>query len=523
MAAKRIQRDFILTDGTVKLNLVWRSGKALPDFDAVPIVAARMEEGEFRWATGETCCPKCQHLFSIEAAASTQGTHVANEIGHKLLTPEAVPVLMMVGNVKMDADVVDAVCPACGEVFAVSENAGATEMHAIIEAGCITIKRPRGRTVCFNTDGTVFASELHLFGMQAPDAVEFASVPRFVGVSREAKDWLRLALGIRADERLGGDSIDLLDFALRHRFKGYGEGFISEARTWLVQQGTRLEAVDSLFSLPRHCADHETMLKLFGQSGLPDKPSVRKAAATRPAALALAAKLQLGMLCGDDPNLAVALLKSPRLDAAWGSALLGRRGTMSGLLRLAAKEEKPSYLVNRLLEVDCDSMKDCVAYYEELCLAPYQALVAYRLARKDYGFAGIIAKPELLAAYAEIARTSKSLGIRYGEGPALQGEYNGFRFSLPRQTGRFVSAGAALKNCLGSEGYAESVMLGRTLVFLVSKGASLKAAVEVHPQSKSVIQMYAKANRKIEPTEDLGIAVALWAADKGIDLSECEG
>lgn len=520
VASRTIKKTFDLTDGKASLDLKWQFSEALPDFDRVPAVAARVVTRGFEWATGEARCPNCGTLIPVvsEPAREDARNGGGDAISNMLLTSEAAPLLMMIGNVSIDAaSDMRMACPVCSVSFLAGLNARTGEVVAYVDDDCISVRCEGGKTVYFLTGGTVLASERQLRGTPAAEASEFSELPHCLGSSKEAKDWLCWALGIRAEDRSAGNEVDMLDLALRYRFKGYGEAFITEMKACVAQPGVKKEVLNGLFALPRNRSDEKALLKLFEGGKLPDKPSVKKAAAARPVALAIVARTTLGTICGNDPNLATTLLSSTRLDAAWASALLDRKGQLSGLVSLAASEEKPDYLVQRLLATDSDTLALGVSQFDGLKLEPYDELKGYRLARKSNSLAEIIKRPRLVALY---AKRDEGISISYGGNSSLQGEYDGYRFALPRHTGRFASAGATLKNCLG-DGYEKNVALGNTLIFLVSKGGSLVAAVEVSPQRRGVVQMYAKANRPITPAEDLGIAIACWARDKGISLSGC--
>lgn len=520
MASRTIKKAFDLTDGKASLDLRWQSGETLPDFDHVPVVAARFAGRGFEWATGEACCPSCGTRIFVVADPMRNDVcnGGGNVIGNMLLTAEAAPLLTMLGNVSVDTESdMRMACPVCGETFLVGLNSKMGEVVAYVDDDCISIRCEGGKTVYFLPNGTVLASERQMRGTPAAEASEFCELPHCLGSSKEAKDWLCWALGIRAEDRPTGNEVDMLDLALRYRFKGYGESFIAEMKACMAQPGVKKEVLNGLFALPRNRSDEKALLKLFEGGKLPDKPSVKKAAAARPVALAIIARTTLGTICGNDPNLATTLLTSARLDAAWASALLDKKGQLSGLISLAASEEKPAYLVQRLLTTDSKTLALGVSLFDGLKLEPYDELKGYRLARKSNSLTDIIKRPKLIALY---AKRDEGISISYGGNSSLQGEYDGYRFALPRHTGRFASAGAALKNCLG-DGYEKSVALGNTLIFLVSKSSNLVGAVEVAPQKRSVVQMYAKANRPITPSEDLGIAIACWARDKGISLSGC--
>jgi len=520
VAGRTIKKAFDLTDGKTSLDLKWQSGETLPDFDRAPVVAARVAGRGFEWATGEARCPNCGTRVPAvaEPAREDERNVSGNTIGNMLLTSEAAPLLMMLGNVSIDTESdMEMTCPVCGESFLARLNSRMGEVIAYVDDDCISIRCEGGKTVYFLPNGTVLASERQMRGTPAAEASEFCELPHYIGSSKEAKDWLCWALGIRAEDRPSGNEVDMLDLALRYRFKGYGEGFIAEMKACMAQPGVKKEVLNGLFALPRNRTDEKALLKLFEGGKLPDKPSVKKAAAARPVALAIIARTTLGAICGNDPNLATTLLSSTRLDAAWASALLDRKGQLSRLVSLAASEEKPAYLMQRLLATDSKTLALGVSLFDGLKLEPYDELKGYRLARKNNGLAEIIKRPKLVALY---AKRDEGISISYGDSSSLQGEYDGYRFALPRHTGRFASAGATLKNCLG-DGYEKSVALGNTLIFLVSKGGNLVGAVEVSPQRRGVVQMYAKANRPITPTEDLGIAIACWARDKGISLSGC--
>ena len=514
--AKTFKRVFSLSDGTADLRLLWHTSRALPDFAGGSIVSARVGDSGYEWATAETTCLNCGCRFPISHDSQTEGSSRSGFINDEVLNDDAIPLLMMLGNVSIDISHMMARCPECAATFEVKPKAREEELLVSVDDYAISLRCPNGKTVYFLPDGKVLASERQLRGTPAAEAVEFSALPGEIGCSQEGKDWLCWALGIHERDRLAGNEIDVLDLALRYRFKNYGDAFIDEVKASITQSETRPTVLNGLFALPRNSSDLTSLERMFRKSHLPDKPSVRKAAMARPAALAIAAKMGLSSICGNDPNLAVTLLSSKRLDAVWASAMLGRKGGMSSLLTLAIREEKPSYLIQRLLALDAANLSRGVRAFEELNLDPYEELKAYRLARKNHSLSDILQKPKLLAAY---AMSDEDINITYGAKSSLQGEYDGYRFSLPRNTSRFSSAGATLKNCLG-EGYAANAALGKTLVFLVSKDKRLVGAVEVFPESNNVCQMYAKANRPIMPDESLGIAISQWAKDKGIGLSE---
>lgn len=517
--ARTIKKVFTLTDGATGLRLTWHAGTDLPDFAVVPAVAARTTPAGFEWATADTVCPHCRKRFPITFSGGHDEASDSRDISEMLLTNEtAVLLIVAVGNAAIDTSApLNATCPSCGESFLVSMDARERELAVHIDDRCIALKCPGGETVYFLSGGGVLASEKQLKGTPAAEAIEFSAIPLLLGVSREAKEWLCWALGIKLPDGAENDDIDVLDLALRYRFKGYDEGFFAEARASIMRFGSRAKLLNGLFALPRSFTDRNALAKLFKKSGLPDKPSVRKAAAARPVALALAARARLGKLCKGDPNLAVTLLRSDRLDAVWVGSMLDRKGELCGFIELAANEEKAGYILQRLLSLDAGTLARGIYEFNALSLDPFEELKAYRLARKSYSLTEIIKRPKLLEAY---ARSNESINITYGASSSLQGEFDGYRFTLPRRTSRFEAAGATLKNCLG-DGYGKSAALGNTLVFLVSKERKLVAAVEVQPERRAVMQMYAKANRRISPTEDLGIAIARWAKDKGIGLSGC--
>ena len=518
--ARTITKTFTLTDGAMGLRLAWKSGKALPDFREEPVIVARTTTDGFEWATADTKCPHCNSSFPIASKLRSCGENDSSDIGLMLLTPEAIPLLLMIGNVSIDTSApMRATCPHCGTAFAISLEARESELAIHVDDRWIALKCPGGETVYFLSDGAVLASKKQLKGTPAAEAFEFLALPQLLGKSKEAKDWLCWALGIKAGSSSFDDcSIDALDLALRWRFKGYDEAFLAEARAYIAQAGVRSDVLNGLFTLPRNFTDQQALIALLEKSGLPNKPSVRKAAAARPAALAIISKTSIGKLCGKDPNLAVRLLRSEKFGVEWIGALLDRKGNLSRLISLAASEEKPSYLVQRLLDIDAKTLAQGVLGFDGLKLDSFDGLKAYRLARKNYSLSEIIRKPALLDAY---ARSNKSISITYGSNSSLQGEHGGYKFFLPRSTGQFESAGATLKNCLG-DGYGKNAALGNTLIFLVSKDESLVAAVEVSPEKKTVVQMFAKANRKITPTEDLGLAISLWAHDKHIRVRGCD-
>ncbi|HIR02256.1 MAG TPA: hypothetical protein IAA69_08370 [Candidatus Aveggerthella stercoripullorum] len=297
------------------MDLKWQSSETLPDFDRVPVVAARVAGQRFEWATGEARCPNCGTRIPVVAEPTRQDAHNrgGNAIGSMLLTSEAAPLLMMIGNVSIDTESdMRMACPVCGESFLVGFNSKKGEMVAYVDDDCISIRYGGEKTVYFLPNGTVLASERQLRGTTAAEASEFSEMPHYLGSSKDAKDWLCWALGIRVEDRPISNDVDMLDLALRYRFKGYGEAFIAEMKTCIAQPGVKKEVLNGLFALPRNRTDEKALLKLFEDGKLPDKPSVKKVAAARPVALAIIARTTLGAICGNDPNLATTRLSSTR-------------------------------------------------------------------------------------------------------------------------------------------------------------------------------------------------------------------
>ena len=527
-----IRRSFVLNDTATRLQLIWHAGSQLPDLKEASIVAARVTKTGYEWATAQVSCPHCHRAFRVSRHTRSASAQLARTvetikqpaqdvrtvkhepIEHLFLSEESLSLLQMFGNVSIDARIKIAVdCPHCGRGLQVTMSAQQVELVVRIDDECVAAICPDGGKVLFRPGGIVGYESPSSRWQPRTDAGVFLELPGVVGTSREGKDLLRRALCVRSSSLDDSDQIDLLDFALRHRFKGYDARFYAQAKQLCLTYGASIRVVLALFDLP-HEFSIPHIMHLFKQSGLPNRASVLKAAGQNLVSLALFAKFGLGGLCGGDPNLAVRLLTSKTVDAVWFDALLNDYDEVSGLVRLAMQEEQSTYLVNRLMKLDSHTVATCVNTYEKLRLDCLSGLMTYRAAREHVSFTAIVKDPWVLDAYRQDIRSAP---LRYGPDAALQGEYDGFRFELPRKMGRFAEAGVELKNCLGQ--YAETVAMGDTLVFLVSKGSRLVAAVEMRPIVKEVRQMFAKANRRIAITEDLGMAIARWAKDKGLDLS----
>ncbi len=516
-----IRRSFALDDTAVGLQLTWHEGASVPDFDSVPAVAAQACETGYRWATAHAACPHCHRSFQVTPHMPTHAPHhgraatAAEPLEQMFLTGASVPLLMMLGNLSADPDARPAVaCPHCAQAFVATLSQQRAEMVVCIGDERVAVICPDGGKVFFLPDGVVSYHAPALCRQPHTEEEVFLALPGSIGASSEGRELLRKALCLPADAMGSGNAIDLLDLALRHRFRGYDARFYDQAKRLLSTYGVRPLVAGALFELPRHFSRRGAVQSMFRESGLVDKPSVRKAAGSNLVSLALLAAYGLGRLCGGDPNLAVALLTSKNVDAIWVDALLDSRNRVGDFVELAMKEEEPAYLVDRLFDLDAKTLAECVVTCERLCPDLRTQTMAYREAREHASFSDIVKNPRLLSAY---RRDALSPVLKYGRHTALQGEYDGFLFELPAKTAQLVAAGAELKNCLGD--YAEQVALGDKLVFLVSKGSHLVAAVELRPFVREVSQMFAKANRKIQVTEDLGLAIARWAQDKGLCLS----
>ena len=512
-----ITKHFPITKGTAKLRLDWHTSDSLPDLAGAPVVSVRKSHLGFEWATVATKCPHCGEEFTIEnCPGSATGCRLPllSEIS---LTKDALSLLELVGNVSADLRTdVAVLCPHCETSFFASPDAAEKVLTVHVTDDEVVVSSADGTTVRFMPDGRATAVPRQNGKVPGPSGDDLLSLPCYIGESKEARDWICLALGIKVKEKGPNAEVDILDLALRHRFKGYGEEFIQQAKAFVTQPKMRSEIVEALYMLPRHCYSDGFLCRLLAGTGLPYKPSVKKAASQNIIAPLIVEKLGLGGLCGGDPNLAVRLLKSLDPNAAWTGSLINDEGKLSGFVSLALREERPAYLLKRILDLDKGVLKECIDHYGELKLDPYAELKAYRLARRDHSLSSIIRKPSLLEVYAKL---SDSVPIKYAEDhAALEGSYDGFSFNLPLETGEFAIAGSKLNNCL-DEGYAALATVGCRLVFLITCGGSLVAAAEVYPGVNEVVQVFAKSNTWISLTGDLGAAIVHWARDKKLALS----
>ena len=516
---KALVRTFAMTDGTSRMHLEWHTDTNLPDFERTAVAAMRTAEAGIEWATAKVVCPHCAHAFRLEPASRRGSSTAAGARDGRMLDEAAVPLLEMLGNISIEPGAkVSAACPRCGMQLHASLDAKEDRIAVSVCEESIVVAWSGSYEAHFLPDGKTYVAMRGVDAHSASELDALLRMPGVIGVSGEAKKWIYTVLGIGPMDGTPGDEIDILGLALEHRFKGYGAEFASRVREYfdqLLEGEAHWEVVNSLFCLPRRCSDRAALEKLFAKSKLPDKPSVRRAAVENAAAFAMVAHYGLGVLCGGDPNVAVRLLASRRLDPAWVGSLLNKDAQMSDLVLHAAKQEKPAYLCKKLLGTSAAALASLVACYEGLDLGSFCGMRAYQQARRKHRLSAIIKRPGLLSAYAD---SSESVSINYGENAALQGSYDGFRFELPEHTGVFAAAGAELKNCL-CEAHGIRAALGEALVMLVSKGSHLVAAIEMPQDGKEALQMLAKANRAIAITEDLGIAIAKWGRANNVALS----
>lgn len=525
---------FELSDGTVPLRLEWHRGTSLPR-PSSGIVAIKTNPGKVEWATASVKCPDCRAFFAILPVgpggyygekmrlpkvvldtgriAEVECANIAGE----LISAEAMEILALIGNVAIDTNRdLYARCPKCGHVHIVKPFSEAMRMEVSLSRKGILVRCPGGETVVFEQGGRARLDYLHAGRGAIAELHDLMSLPRMIGLSQEALSFLTWILGIGVGRQRIPGAINITGIALRYRFRNYDDSFYSTAKAILAHKELSANARSSLFLLPVDGGDMEALHKLLDAGGLPDKPSVRRAGARCPALLAFIAGTGIGKICGADPNVTVSLFDAAEKDVAFLASLLNADGKLSCFFRILAEEEKPSVLLKRLKTAGTSVVSHAVSEYSTFAIGQYEAMKAYRRARKSYGMAALVDNPKLMLPYvenkcdADITYKVRSLD--------LEGEFGSYVFELPRNTRQLREAGATLKNCLGS--YTLLVQSGKTLIFLVSKGNSLVAAVEVNPDDHSIVQIKGKTNREISPDEPIGQATKMWIADRQLKSGE---
>lgn len=538
-------KKFALADGCERLVLGWRSASELPDWREVGMIAAKKASGGYEYADARVTCPVCWSRFAIAPKREGEGLSPVRkmrkvdlrgavvveadctDVSDALLDCEALALLELVGNVAIDeGDGLYATCRSCKALFPVSTRVEDWSATIRIADGEVEVEDELGRRIKFYRNGGFdFWSDpeedypsSQLRGMSTLNTA-------VLGVSAEARRYLDTLLGLAPGRPRVADGIDLLDVAVRNRFRrSYDSQFYQDVKDVVMmvdpRKGNNLEPGSELFKLPRDL-EEDAIPTILEANQWPNTPVVRRAVKNRLALATLMAYDRAGMICGGDPDVVAELLGSFAAGVDFAYALhdecrIFSRG-ISDLFLAASREDGPRALVECLLKMGPDAIGRCQGEFRALRFGRIEAYAVYKTARREHTMAEILRSPSILEAYRTVPQ---GIEIRYSEWErSLASEHGGFRFSLPKTVGAI----AAIGRDLGDEYWgccSDHALYGEKLVVFVAARSDFVALVRLADGARTVEGVIARGGKKVRKGGRLGRAIGEWVDSHGLS-SRC--
>lgn len=530
------ERKFQVTDGSARLEVAWSTATELPDCHEAGIVAARKVDGAYEYATAACSCPTCHETIRVTASSPRteamalvdleKATVVETEclsIAGAMLDAEALVLLEILGNVSFDEEqVYFAECPTCGRRFPVRFRPDTREVIVKATNSGVEIRDYRTRGLELTFDGEFDPWRMDEHDSSRDKLRRFSTLNGFVmGVSAECRQFIDIALGLRPGWPIVEDAVDVVDIALRNRFRhGYDERFIRTAREVVgkvdCRIGNDLEPGAGLLELPRGL-DDRAIADIVERNWWQDDPAMKVAVRTNLAIAAIMAYGNLGRVCAGDRDAALTLLQPGILDVDFLYALYDNsgycEGGLSNLFLAASMIEEPNELVSAVLDMGSDGVRRANRRFAETGLGKLQAYVAYESARREFTLQEILQEPGLLRRRETHPR---AIRIRYGERErSLAGDFGGFRFSLPADTGSILSVSRSIgADCLWHGGVEAA--FGEAVIVHVASWDRFVALIKLEHGARVIRSVTGRGGKRLRKDGKVARAIADWADCNGM-------